>query len=376
MSINNNQEDMNNNIYDHLDDFKYDEIETNDLLDEDYDDNIADVLASIQLKQISVYSDNDQAQSDIEVSLKSFLKQLGLIDTLSTFTTEIKKLKDNNKINDNDIINASTIFQPNLSDIDKAKDNQLYILSEQINKMKRLTEKARKERDQSRLYYKSILQEKTNLINDIRRLRNNIILYEPMIEEYKSRYTAVSKEKSLIRLDRDKLRNRIKVIEEQLTILQQIQNNTNATNNNDLTNKTRSATRKVKSQASFPTDGAIPNPYTTLTLDPAPITTYKNQIHLKAHDSSISCVAFHPRKPVFATASDDETWRLWTTSGELVMAGEGHQSWISDLDFHPHGSHLVTSSGDNSVKLWELSQAKCSHTFTEHTQAVCISIHL
>ena len=33
-------------------------------------------------------------------------------------------------------------------------------------------------------------------------------------------------------------------------------------------------------------------------------------------------------------------------------------------------SHLVTSSGDGTVKIWEFAQAKCTHTFFDHTQAV------
>ena len=50
------------------------------------------------------------------------------------------------------------------------------------------------------------------------------------------------------------------------------------------------------------------------------------------------------------------------------MAGEGHTSWLSDVQFHPMGSHLVTASGDGTVKIWEFAQAKCTHTFFDHTQ--------
>jgi WD40 repeat protein len=59
-------------------------------------------------------------------------------------------------------------------------------------------------------------------------------------------------------------------------------------------------------------------------------------IHIHVgHLNSISACAFHPKKPIFATASDDETWKLWTLPNcELVMSGEGHTSWYRHFDCH------------------------------------------
>ena len=34
---------------------------------------------------------------------------------------------------------------------------------------------------------------------------------------------------------------------------------------------------------------------------------------------------------VIGTASDDHTWKLWSSpSGELVMSGEGHKDWVRE----------------------------------------------
>lgn len=157
----------------------------------------------------------------------------------------------------------------------------------------------------------------------------------------------------LVRLERDRLRARVKALEEQVDTLsnkpvEPIDIDANDGNNSN--NKKRSATRTVRKFAVFPPyddDNNNNNPYGSLSFEPAsfdaPFTCKKT---FKGHVNSVAAVAFHPKKSLFATASDDETWRLWTFPDcELVMAGEGHAAWLSGLHFHPHGSHLATSSG-------------------------------
>lgn len=139
----------------------------------------------------------------------------------------------------------------------------------------------------------------------------------------------------------------------------------------DTPGKNRKATRTVRKYAVFPPDDPSSNPHSSLSFEPAAFDMMSCSYTQKGHVNSISSCAFHPKKSIFATASDDETWRLWTFPDcDLVMSGEGHTSWLSGLHFHPHGSHLATSSGDGTVKIWEFAQAKCTLTFAEHTQAV------
>ena len=157
---------------------------------------------------------------------------------------------------------------------------------------------------------------------------------------------------------------RVKALEEQVTALSQPPAE-------DTPGKTRKATRTVRKYAVFPPDDPSANPHASLSFEPAAFEMMSCSYTQKAHVNSISACAFHPKKSIFATASDDETWRLWTFPDcDLVMSGEGHTSWLSGLHFHPHGSHLATSSGDGTVKIWEFAQAKCTLTFAEHTQAV------
>jgi hypothetical protein len=98
------------------------------------------------------------------------------------------------------------------------------------------------------MHHKRVVQEKEKLVNDIKRLRRyvshthiidtiihhilnihtydayiHLILihshmrsYEPAIEEIKRRHGVAMKEKMLIRLERDRIKTRVKSLEEQL----------------------------------------------------------------------------------------------------------------------------------------------------------------
>eukprot|EP01037_Dinobryon_pediforme_P033290 gene33290-38657_t len=140
--------------------------------------------------------------------------------------------------------------------------------------------------------------------------------YEPAIEELKRRHEVALKEKMLIRLERDRIKARVKALEDQVAALTQPPSEAPAP-------KARSATRAVRKHAVFPADEPSANPFLNLDFDPAPFEAYQTRKTYKGHVNSISSCAFHPKKPIFATASDDETWRLWTIAdSELIMSGE------------------------------------------------------
>ncbi len=42
----------------------------------------------------------------------------------------------------------------------------------------------------------------------------------------------------------------------------------------------------------------------------------------KAHPMPVCSVAFHPKKPIVGTGSDDMLWKIWTIGqSELIMSG-------------------------------------------------------
>jgi WD40 repeat protein len=362
--------------YKYLDDdsdenFKYEEVLEEPDMDED--DDLMDAFAALQTKGRGDFNSQTLATSITQVRpsvvddfIRNFMIKAGMRKALDVFNTEWFELQSKGKLPAELSVSVPDIYLRN-----EELDQQTKQLREQVEKMREVANRAqttwdkfRKERDFHRMHHKRVVQEKNKLIDDIKKLRNHMRSYEPAIEELKRRHEVALKEKMLIRLERDRIKARVKVLEDQVAALSQPAPE-------PPTSKGRSATRAVRKHAVFPPDESTANPYLTVDFDPALCELYQTRKTYKGHVNSISSCAFHPKKPIFATASDDETWRLWTIGdSELVMSGEGHTSWLSGIHFHPHGSHLATSSGDSTVKIWEFSQAKCTHTFAEHTQAV------
>lgn len=361
------------------DNFRYELIDDNNDNDDEEDD-LADALASLQLKQRSSNSSTFQGTDGMTESksvvthvrpsvvddfIRNFLIKAGMKKALESFNTEWYELQSKGKLPSELCEVVPDIYLRN-----EDLDMQTRSLREQVDKMRAVAgraqatwDKFRKERDYHRMHHRRVVQEKNKLIDDLKRLRGHLRSYEPTIEELKRRYELAMKEKMMTKLERDRLRQRVKALEEQVTALTQPPPEPVSTK--------RSATRPVKKQASFPAEETIKNPFADMEFDPVNFESYTVKKSYKGHVNSVSACAFHPKKPIFATASDDETWKLWTVQdSSLVMSGEGHTSWLSGVHFHPHGSHLLTSSGDGTVKIWEFAQARCSQTFSEHTQAV------
>lgn len=367
---------------DEEDDFKYEEVLVDQDDDEEEEDDILNAFHSLQMKTPKSPTHGNEFQSSSQVLnqsitqvrpsvvddfIRNFLIKAGMKKALEIFNTEWYELQSKGRLP-----NELSTAVPDIYLRNEDLDQQTRQLRQQVEKMNQVAvraqatwDKFRKERDYHRMHHKRVIQEKNKLIDDIRRLRNHMRSYEPAIEELKKRHEAAIKEKMLVRLERDRLKARVKALEEQVLSLTQPQIP------EDANSKQRSATRSVRKHAVFPPDNPQANPFASVDFDSANFDMYQNKKTFKGHVNSVSAVAFHPKKSIFATASDDETWRLWTFPDcELVMSGEGHTSWLSGVHFHPHGSHIVTSSGDATLKIWEFAQAKCTHTFTDHTQAV------
>jgi len=65
----------------------------------------------------------------------------------------------------------------------------------------------------------------------------------------------------------------------------------------------------------------------------------------------VSKIFFKSHKTI-ATASSDNTVKLWNTQGKELQTPRGHSGYVHSVAFSPDGKTIATASSDNTVKLW------------------------
>jgi hypothetical protein len=208
--------------FDEDDDILYEEVKDN-FDDNDNDDELADALASLQLKQTKTSSPTGHPPnasnvitqvrpSVVDDFIRNFLIKAGMSRSLDVFNAEWYELQSKGKL-------AAELSSavPDIYLRNEELDQQVVVMREQMEKMREVAAKAqstwdmfRKERDFHRMHHKRVVHEKNKLVDDLKRLRNNLRSYEPVIEELKKRHESALKEKMLIRLERDRLSAKVK----------------------------------------------------------------------------------------------------------------------------------------------------------------------
>ena len=80
---------------------------------------------------------------------------------------------------------------------------------------------------------------------------------------------------------------------------------------------------------------------------------------LPAHWYTINAMAKLSKLGIFATASRDKTFKLWSMDGSLLKVidafKEGHVNSINDLLWFDNHNLLITASDDKTLKLWRIT---------------------
>ncbi len=76
---------------------------------------------------------------------------------------------------------------------------------------------------------------------------------------------------------------------------------------------------------------------------------------LQGHQADVSDVAFSRNGRRLASASRDDSVRIWNLDGEQVAALDGHKSRVNAVAFEPDGLRLWSAGSDRTVRLWDLT---------------------
>jgi WD40 repeat protein len=92
-----------------------------------------------------------------------------------------------------------------------------------------------------------------------------------------------------------------------------------------------------------------------------------NRITLSGHELFINSVVFSPDGKTFASASDDQTIKLWdVASGEVLNTFSGHEAFVNSVVFSPDGNIIASASGDQTIKLWDVASGDILATLSGH----------
>ena len=96
---------------------------------------------------------------------------------------------------------------------------------------------------------------------------------------------------------------------------------------------------------------------------------FRESNRLIGHQNSVRDVGFSADGQLIATASADNTVKLWNRKGEELQTLTGHEDGVTDVRFSADGQLIASASDDKTVKLWNRNGEELQ-TLTGHQGSV------
>ena len=91
------------------------------------------------------------------------------------------------------------------------------------------------------------------------------------------------------------------------------------------------------------------------------------------HDDFVNAVTFSPDGKYLATASLDDTARIWDAETGKQLTMMEHDDIVDAVTFSPDGKYLATASWDNTARIWlwgteDMINEACSRLYRNFKQ--------
>ncbi|KAJ3454402.1 hypothetical protein MRS44_018296 [Fusarium solani] len=92
---------------------------------------------------------------------------------------------------------------------------------------------------------------------------------------------------------------------------------------------------------------------------------------LEGHSGSVYSVVFSHNSKVVASASEDNTARVWSMeTGKCEHVLEGHSGSVNSVVFSHDSKIIVSASADKTVRIWSMETGRCEHVLEGHSGSV------